>query len=1000
VRAEARLVTNKSIPNTDTGGQWVGQAVSNLGQALGSAGAKFAAQADDFRQKQIAFDNSVALRNYQVSTANVEQEAAVGAQTDGGGLTQAGIAAIQKHRADLEARVQQLAKQGDTEAAMRLNEQINTLDASKLVQVSRNQFAARKQYEGGHINDMTEGAAANATTDAAVNEQQIASVLDAIDNSTTLTEFEKYQAKRVLTDSVIGKEAALRADGDPVWAKQQMGMSLSADELSQQVLRQHEGLSLQPYDDGGTLRIGYGSDTVTTADGRILRVVPGMVINKADAERDLARRQRQFSDQAASQIGAPWNSLSDEAKAVATSLAYNYGRVPQSVIPAFQSGNPQAMAEAVRGLSANYNNPETAKGLTRRRMQEADLIMGAELVEKGQHQANVYDLRPFLTDDKPDSHAKFNQHFGPRLQDFLQDARAAGHDIRIFSGYRDPKHQERLWNDAVKKYGSPEAARRWVAPPGKSQHNHGNAADLRYGTDEAQAWAHANAEAYGLHFRMGHEPWHVEADPNAPRGNPRYADLTPQTQQKVMQAVQAEYTGRETERTQNAKAQHDAYKNNLDLRIQQAQLTDVNAIYSDWRLDEGEQAAYAVKVAKANEDRQVMSELQAAYNMGAPLPTGTKVQREMADKLVEQQTNGEFWSKPESTAQVVHRTHVVPKARQAEARAAVERGDPAKLNEYLPTLSFIYANSPGTLDGDGNGELVGAIEKYRALVGGGASQAEAVQAVAEAYHPDTKQKRKDVLELGEDFLKKNVSVEGLYAAKVLPSYTMSREPTGTEFINDRQQAAVMSSWDATLKQALWESQGDKDAALALAGRRMRRIFGETNVEGVRRMTAFPVEHNYPPLYAGNGESNHDYVYRQAVADVEALVGDIVKPGSVRIVPGRRTQSSIEAGDVVPRYQLMFQDKDTGLWEAAGDDSWHVNMEAANAASLALTQAEIDANLAEQTAPSVRNALRPRTIGRTISQDQRTFPASDLPNDPKYMENIRQSVPSLIPQGAQ
>jgi hypothetical protein len=53
------------------------------------------------------------------------------------------------------------------------------------------------------------------------------------------------------------------------------------------------------------------------------------------------------------------------------------------------------------------------------------------------------------------------------------------------------------------------AARKWVAPPGSSNHNHGEAVDLKYGKG-ASEWVHANAEKYGLYFPMGHEPWHVE----------------------------------------------------------------------------------------------------------------------------------------------------------------------------------------------------------------------------------------------------------------------------------------------------------------------------------------------------------------------------------------------------------------------------------------------------------------------------------------------------------
>jgi hypothetical protein len=108
--------------------------------------------------------------------------------------------------------------------------------------------------------------------------------------------------------------------------------------------------------------------------------------------------------------------------------------------------------------------------------------------------------------------------FSQRLTQMILDARAQGVDLGVGSGYRSYEKQKRLWEQALKKYGSPEKARKWVAPPGGSFHNKGLAVDLNsngqfLGKDansKATEWAHANAKKYGLHFRMGHEPWHIE----------------------------------------------------------------------------------------------------------------------------------------------------------------------------------------------------------------------------------------------------------------------------------------------------------------------------------------------------------------------------------------------------------------------------------------------------------------------------------------------------------
>lgn len=107
----------------------------------------------------------------------------------------------------------------------------------------------------------------------------------------------------------------------------------------------------------------------------------------------------------------------------------------------------------------------------------------------------------------PSSVANLAPGFAARLAPFLA---AAPGRITINSGYRSVDRQAELWAQALAKYGSPEAARKWVAPPGKSNHNHGGAVDLGYASPEVQAWALANAAKYGLNFRLGNEPWHVE----------------------------------------------------------------------------------------------------------------------------------------------------------------------------------------------------------------------------------------------------------------------------------------------------------------------------------------------------------------------------------------------------------------------------------------------------------------------------------------------------------
>lgn len=91
--------------------------------------------------------------------------------------------------------------------------------------------------------------------------------------------------------------------------------------------------------------------------------------------------------------------------------------------------------------------------------------------------------------------------------------RALGGGLTVSSGKRSTGRQAALWSKAVEKYGSPKAARKWVAPPGRSMHERGLAKDIKFASPKIKALAHRIAPEYGLEFPMPWESWHLE-----PRG--------------------------------------------------------------------------------------------------------------------------------------------------------------------------------------------------------------------------------------------------------------------------------------------------------------------------------------------------------------------------------------------------------------------------------------------------------------------------------------------------
>lgn len=86
--------------------------------------------------------------------------------------------------------------------------------------------------------------------------------------------------------------------------------------------------------------------------------------------------------------------------------------------------------------------------------------------------------------------------------------KAAGGSVILRSGFRSYEEQAALWAEALRKYGSAEAADDWVAPPGSSMHERGLAVDLAGDLDLAARLI--TDLGLPLHRPLAHEEWHFE----------------------------------------------------------------------------------------------------------------------------------------------------------------------------------------------------------------------------------------------------------------------------------------------------------------------------------------------------------------------------------------------------------------------------------------------------------------------------------------------------------
>lgn len=98
-------------------------------------------------------------------------------------------------------------------------------------------------------------------------------------------------------------------------------------------------------------------------------------------------------------------------------------------------------------------------------------------------------------------------------------AKADGFILKAISGFRSYDHQRDLFNAAIKKYGSPTEASKWVLSPELSHHPWGLAIDVNYPYDpNSTKWLERNGYKFGLCRAYENEWWHFEGltNPGSP----------------------------------------------------------------------------------------------------------------------------------------------------------------------------------------------------------------------------------------------------------------------------------------------------------------------------------------------------------------------------------------------------------------------------------------------------------------------------------------------------
>lgn len=223
----------------------------------------------------------------------------------------------------------------------------------------------------------------------------------AIDSAITIGQANQAFAARDAAISAVSST-------DYTEATKALSSFTSGLEAAAALVRRQEGfISTPKMDTDGKLRIGFGSDTVTLSDGSIRKVVDGMRISITDANRDLIRRTAEFQQGIKDKIGADrFGAMSAPEQAALTSIAYNYGSLPDRIVKAILSGAD--IPAAIRNLGGDNN------GTNRNRRNEEAAIFASggsqEVIDaqiKAQEEADKKSLE--IAQKKTEEAAKFHE---------------------------------------------------------------------------------------------------------------------------------------------------------------------------------------------------------------------------------------------------------------------------------------------------------------------------------------------------------------------------------------------------------------------------------------------------------------------------------------------------------------------------------------------------------------------------------------------------------------
>lgn len=298
---------------------------------------------------------------------------------------------------------------------------------------------------------------------------------------------------------------------------------------------------------------------------------------------------------------------------------------------------------------------------------------------------------------------------------------------------------------------------------------------------------------------------------------------------------------------------------------------------------------------------------------------------------------------PAALAAVVQRTNMIPKSAALELRGALASGDEKRVGEALQTLSNLRQRADVFEGVDGQKDLEETADQFRHYVDDrGMTAEDATRRIILNRDPEHKAKiaARVKNENVDEMIKKKLSISDLKGAFDPSFLGLARNPSIG--FNPDQRDGMFKDYAELVKDRYMEA-GDWDEATSYAANTLKKVWGETRINGQKVIMRYPPEQ--APGMAGI-ENRSDAIAGQALADIKVATGKDIPRDKIFLtaIPGLTAQA-FKSGKPTP-YQLSWFDQNGTLQTLNPGKAWVADPTAAKAAQSEQRRAALGAGREE------------------------------------------------------